>query len=118
MKMRVVVLAGFILGCAAIVAAFGIGWANWGKLANQEIVMQILMGALVIVVLFLEVMAIPSKGKDRWRALTLDGVLLLGFSALVFFSFSVGWMAAPFALFLFVFSLLKLLRGKIELLTR
>lgn len=114
--MRVVVLAGFILGCAAIVAAFVIGWANWGKLANQEIVMQILMGALVIVVLFLGVMAIPSKGKDRWRALTLDGVLLLGFSALVFFS--VGWMAAPFALFLFVFSLLKLLRGKTELLTR
>jgi hypothetical protein len=62
--MRVVVLAGFILGCAAIVAAFVIGWANWGKLANQEIVMQILMGALVIVVLFLGVMAIPSKGKE------------------------------------------------------
>ena len=96
-----------------LVAAFGIGWANWGKLANQEVVMQILMGVLLIVVLFLTLMAIPSRGKDRWRALTLDCVLLLGFSALLFFS--VGWMAAPFALFLFVLSLLKLLCGKTEI---
>lgn len=99
-----------------LVAAFGIGWANWGKLANQEVVMQVLMGALLIMGLFLALMAILSKGKNRWKALTMDGVLLLGLSALVFFS--VGWMVAPFALFLFGFSLVKLLRGKTEIVTR
>jgi len=84
-----------------------------GKFENQEAIMQILMGALILVVAFLAAVAIISKGKDRWRALTMVGVLLLGLSTLVFFS--VGWMAAPFALFLFIFSLLKLLHGKTEL---
>lgn len=75
-------LIGFVLGCAVLVAACGIVWANWEMLDNQEVVMQVLTSALVIVVLFLELMSILSKGKDRCGALTVDGVLLLGLPAL------------------------------------
>jgi hypothetical protein len=108
-------LISLIAGCAMLIAAFGIGYANWGEFANQVVVMQILMGVLLIEVLFLALLAILSKGKDRWRALTLDGALFLGLSGLVFFS--VGWMVTPFALFLFVFSLWKLLHDKTEIVT-
>lgn len=69
--------------------------------------MQALMGALVIVAFLLAVMAMLSKGKDRWKALTMDSVMMLGFSALVLFS--IGWMAAPVAVILLVFSLRRLI---------
>lgn len=101
---------GFLAGCVLLGIAFGIGWGNWGKLENQETVMQILMASVLVVVVFLAVMAGTSKGRDRWLAMLLDSLLLLGFSALVFFS--VGWMATPLALFMLVFSLLKLLHSK------
>jgi uncharacterized membrane protein len=73
------------------------------------------MGALVVAVLFLAVMAFLSKGKDRWIAFILVSALLLGFSVLSLFS--IGLMVAPLALFLLVFSLLKLRRGKRERVT-
>jgi uncharacterized membrane protein len=73
------------------------------------------MGALVVAVLFLAVMAFLSKGKDKWIAFILVSALLLGFSVLSLFS--IGLMVAPLALFLLVFSLLKLRRGKRERVT-
>ncbi len=99
-------LISFIIGCAVLFAAFGIGWADWGKLPNQVIIMQTLMGGLAVVVVLLAVMGVLSKGKERWKVFALDAILLLGFSALVFFS--VGWLAAPVAVILLVFSLGKL----------
>ncbi len=62
---RLGLLVSFAIGCAILVAAFGIGWANWGKLANQEVVMQTLMGALAVVVVLLAAMGVLSKGKER-----------------------------------------------------
>lgn len=41
---RLAIVASFIVGCAILFAAFGIGWADWGKFTNQVIVMQALMG--------------------------------------------------------------------------
>lgn len=105
-------LVSFAMGCAILVAAFGIGWANWWELGNRTIVVQTLMAALVVVVLLLVAMAFLSKGKERWKALTLDAILLLGFSALVFFS--VGWLMAPAALLLLGLSLWRLLRRQAE----
>ncbi len=99
-------LISFIIGCAVLFAAFGIGWADWGKLPNQVIIMQTLMGGLAVVVVLLAVMGVLSKGKERWKVFALDAILLLGFSALVFFS--VGWLAAPVAVILLVFALGKL----------
>jgi hypothetical protein len=55
--------------------------------------------------LFLAVMGILSKGKDRWGALALDGVLLLGFGVLIF-----DVVMAPLGLSLLIFSLLQLKR--------
>ena len=101
-------LITFIVGCAVLFAAFGIGWADWGKLPNQAIVMQALMGALAVVVVLLVVMGVLSKGKERWKAFALDAIMLLGFSALIFFS--LGWLTAPIALLLLGFSLRRLLR--------
>ena len=108
-KLHIGLLVSFIAGCAILVAAFGIGWANWGKLPNQIIVMQTLMGALVVVAVLLVVMGVLSKGKERWEALTLDAILLLGLSALIFFS--VGWLIVPVALLLLGFSLRRLRRS-------
>jgi cation transport ATPase len=109
---RLGLLVSFILGSAMLVTAFGIGWANWWEPINRTVVIQTLMGALAVVVVFLAVMAIVGKGKERWKALTLDAILLLGFSALVFFS--VGWLIAPVALALLGFSLWRLLRRQTE----
>ncbi len=99
-------LISFIVGCAVLFAAFGIGWADWGKLPNQVIVMQILMGALAVMVVLLVAMGVLSKGRERWTALTLGAILLLGFSALIFFS--LGWLMAPAALLLLGLSVWKL----------
>lgn len=101
-------MASFVAGCAVLLAAFGIGWADWGKLTNQVIVMQALMGVFGVIVVILAAMGILSKGKERWTALTLGAILLLGFSALLFFS--LGWLIAPAALLLLGFSLWRLHR--------
>ncbi len=109
---KLCLLISFIVGCAVLFAAFGIGWADWGKLPNQVIVMQTLMGALAVVVVLLAVMGVLCRGKERWTALALGAILILGFSALTFFS--VGWLIAPVALALLVFSLWRLLRRRTE----
>ena len=103
--MKILRLVSFIVGCVILFVAFGIGWADWWKLTNRVGVMQVFMGALGFLVILLAVMGILSKGKERWTALTLSAVLLLGFSALLFFS--VGWLIAPVALLLLGFFLLK-----------
>ena len=105
-KPHIGLLVSFTAGCAILVAAFGIGYANWGTLVNRIVVMQTLMSALAVVAVLLAVMGILSKGRDKWIALTLDCVLLLGLSALVFFS--VGWLVAPVVVILLVFALGKL----------
>ena len=74
--------------------------------------MQTLMGALAVVVVLLVAMGILSKGKERWTALTLGAILLLGFSALLFFS--LGWLIAPVALLLLGFFLWKMLSSQTE----
>ena len=91
-------MVGFVAGCIIIVAVFSIGF--------NAVVLLTLAGALLVVVLFLAVMGILSKGKDRWRALALDGGLLLGFGVLIF-----DVVLAPLGLFLLIFSLLKLRRA-------
>ena len=101
-----------MVGLAILVAAFGIGWANWGEFTSRTLVMQTLTGALAAVVVFLLAMGILNKGKERWRALTLDAILLLGFSALILFS--LGWLFAPVALLLLGLSLWRLLRYQTE----
>jgi len=107
------ILASFMVGCAVLFSAFVIGWSDWGKLANRIGIMQILMGALGILVILLMVMGILSKGRERWTSLTLGAILLLGFSALLFFS--VGWLIAPAALLLLGLSIWKLLHRRTEL---
>ena len=102
----------FTVGCAILLAAFGIGWADWGELANRIGIMQILMGALGAVVVILVVLGILSRGKERWAALALVAVLLLGFSALTIAS--TGIIGAPLGLLLLGFSIWKLLHRRTE----
>ena len=96
----------FAVGCILLFAAFAIGYANWGGLANRIGIVQILMGTLGIAVLTLVAISILNRGKARWTVLTLCAILLLGFSALIIFS--VGWLIAPVALIMLVFSIWKL----------
>ncbi len=102
---KIAELAGFLVGCAILVAGFGVGWADWGKLANQVIVMQTVMGALVGVVAFVIATAVISKARDRWRALILASVLLLGFSVLLF---DIGLLFAPIPLVVLLYSVSRL----------
>ncbi len=111
MKTRWLV-ATFAIGCAVLLAAFGVGWADWGELANRIGLMQILMGVLGVMVLLLVGLCILSKGRERWTSLTLGAILLLGFSALLFFS--VGWLITPAALLLLGLSIWKLLHRRTE----
>ena len=98
------------MGCAILLTAFGIGWADWGGLANRIGIMQILMGALGVMVVLLVILGILSRGRERWTSLTLGAILLLGFSALTIFS--VGMFVAPVGLFLLGFSIWKLLHHR------
>ncbi len=102
----------FAVGCAILFAAFGIGWADWGKLANRIGIMQILMGALGVVVVLLVVSGILSRGKERWTALLFVAILLLGFSALTVAS--IGIIVAPIGLLLLGFSIWRLLHRQTE----
>ena len=102
----------FAVGCLILFAAFAIGYANWGEFSNRIGIMQILMGALGAVVLFLAVMSIPNRGKARWTALILCAILLLGFSALTIFS--IGIFMAPVALLLLGFSIWKSRHTKVQ----
>ena len=102
----------FAVGCAMLLAAFGIGWADWGKLANRIGIMQILMGALGFVVVLLVVLGILSTDKDRWTALLFVAILLFGFSALTFAS--TGIIVAPIGLLMLGFSIWKLLHRRTE----
>ncbi len=101
-------VASFGGGCAVLFAALGIGWADWWQLDNRIGVVQALMGALGVVAAILVALCILSKGKERWTALVLVAILLLGFSGLTIAS--TGIIAAPIALFLLGLSLWKLHR--------
>ena len=95
---RLAMVASFVVGCAVLLAAFGIGWANWWELANRIGVVQTLMGALGVVVALLVAMGVLSKGKERWTALVLVAILAIGFSGLTIAS--TGIIVAPVALLL------------------
>jgi hypothetical protein len=91
-----------------LLAAFGIGWGGWGEFANQIGLVQILMGAIVFILGLLVANVILIKDKQRWMALALTAILLLGFS--VFSIFTLGLITAPVALILLGIALWKLLR--------
>ena len=105
-------VAIFTMGCAILLAAFGIGWADWGNLANRTGIVQILVGILGVIVLFLVMSGILGRGKQRWTALSFVAILLLGFSALTFAS--TGIIVAPVGLLLLVFSIWKLRHRQTE----
>ena len=71
--------AMFAIGCALLIAAFLIG-------ANHEGFVQILLGALGVVVALLVATGVLGRGEERWTALGFAATLILGFSAIAFFS--------------------------------
>ncbi len=109
---RRVLATPFAIGCIILFATFGIGWANWWELTNRIGIVQILMGALGIMVVLLIVMGVLSKDKERWTALVFVAVLALGFSGLTIAS--IGIIMAPVALLLLGFSLWRLRHRQTE----
>lgn len=107
----------FAVGCIILFATFVMGYADEevGEFAHKIGIMQILTGALGVIVLVLAVMSILNVGKARWTALTRCAILLLGFSALTvsWAKFSglifarVGLLMAPAALMMLVFSIMS-----------
>lgn len=100
----------FAVGCALLIAGFGIGWVRWWELAHRIAIVQALLGTLGVVVMLMVVSGIRSKGKARWTTLLLVAVLLLGFSALTFAS--TGLIVAPLGLLVLGFSIWKLLHSE------
>ena len=99
----------FIIGCAILIIAFGLGWAEWGgEFAGNMGIVSVLIGALVFILGFLVASVILIKDRQKWLALALASVLLLGFSA--FTIFSVGLVTAPLSFIFLVIALWKLLR--------
>lgn len=104
----------FAVGCIVLFAAFTIGYTNEavGESAYQTGIMQILTGFLGIMVLVLGAIGILNVGKERWSALSMCAILLLGFSALMvsWAKFSglvfarIGLLTATAALIMLVFS--------------
>ena len=96
----------FAIGCALLIAAFVIAWARWWELANHEGFLQILMGALGVVVALLVATGVLGRGEERWTALGFAATLILGFSAIAFFS--VGMLTTLPGLALLALSIWKL----------
>lgn len=94
----------FAVGCAILVAAFGIGWGKWVE--PTYAVVGFILGAPGAIIALLVAMGIMSRDKLRWTALFLAAIMILGFSALVFFS--IGILFAPVGLVLLGISIWKL----------
>jgi hypothetical protein len=103
-------VVSFIVGSATLVYAFGIAYAKWWEFAERAVVASSLLGILGVVVVFLATIGVLASGRDRWIPLSLAAILLLGFSALTFFS--VGMYVVPVGLLLLGFSIWKLARRK------
>jgi nitrate/nitrite transporter NarK len=104
---RRVELAGFLIGCGSLVAAFGVVWVNWGRLSDRATAAQVLMAATLAVAVFLAVIGGTSRGRDRWRAILLGGFLILGLCIVLF---DVGILFLPLVLVLLILPIFKLSR--------
>ena len=98
-------ISALFVGAVLLVVAFGIGWAQWGAFGNRSTVMMALVVAVLVVVAVLALIGGLSTGKDRSMAMLFDGVLLAGLSVLFF---DIGLFFLPLAVFLVVFSLVRL----------
>jgi hypothetical protein len=103
---RLGLIVSFLVGAAMLIYAFGIGYAGWWEFADRMVVASVLLSALGVAVVFLTTMGTLARGKGRWTPFTLAAILLLGFSALTFFS--LGIYVAPVGLLLLGFSIWKL----------
>ena len=99
-------VVSFVVGLAILAYGFGIAYAEWWEFAERWALARILLAALGIVVAFLATIGVLGRNRDRWIPMSLTAILLLGFSALTFFS--LGVYLAPFALLLLGFSIWKL----------
>jgi hypothetical protein len=101
----------FILGCLTLVAVIVTAILRQGE-AVLLFAPTIILAIFGIVVVYLVATGLLNKTRERWKALLLVAVLLLGFSVLSIFS--IGLFIAPFALSLLGLSIWKLVHKKIE----
>ncbi len=105
----------FTVGCLTLLLMLGTAIARQGE-ARYLFVIPFTLTILGLVVVFLIVTSVLNKQKERWTALLLVAILLLGFSILTIFS--VGLITAPLALFLLGLSIWKLVHQRIGRETR
>ena len=93
-------------------AAFGLGWFQLGTISNRPLVMRVLVAAIATTVVLQMVMAVLTTGRDRWRAVTFDGLLIFGYS-IAFFDIFFGLFLLPLAVVLLILGLWQLSRQPI-----
>ena len=101
----------FIIGSLTLLAGAGTALARQGE-ARYLFATPIILTVFGLVVASLVFVSVLNREKERWMGLLLVAILLLGFSALVFFS--IGLYITPIALFLLSMSIWKLVHQKIE----
>jgi low temperature requirement protein LtrA len=99
--------AAFIIGILVLLAMLGITVSNHQSYESAGLALLVIFG--LVVMLFILIGA-KTRENERWMALLLLGILLLGFSALTIFS--VGLFTTPIALFLTVMAVWKLVHKK------
>ncbi|MDD4924647.1 MAG: hypothetical protein PHF74_07460 [Dehalococcoidales bacterium] len=102
--------AAFMIGILALLVMFGITVNNQQSYESIRLALLVIFG---LVVMLLVLIGIKASENERWMALLLLGILLLGFSALTIFS--VGLFTTPIALFLTIMSAWKLVHKKARL---
>jgi hypothetical protein len=95
----------FAGGFALLVAGVLFGWLMHGHFS--VLVIRALMAGLGVVLAVMLVQAFRGTYTERWVTLLLVGVLLLGFSIFVIFSF--GILTLPVAIILLALSVFKLI---------
>ena len=95
--------AAFIIGILALIIMLGITANNLQSYDPIRLVLLVIFGLVIMLLVFI---GVKTRNNERWMALLLLGILLLGFSALTIFS--VGLFIAPIALFLAIMSAWKL----------
>ena len=95
----------FGLGCALLVTAFALTWTSWWE--ASPVIDWRLVGGVGACLVLMVVWALLASGRGRWFAFILVSTLLVGFSALTFYSGGILW--APLALVLLAISMSKML---------
>ena len=100
---RIAVIALFIIGLAFAVLLNGITYFDW---FGTDFFFPIIFFGTFLIALVLAIIGIGSKSRERWIAILMASLVLLGFS--LGYLYSLGFILAPAAIVFVIISILRL----------